>query len=140
MKMVIEDTEPEPEPVQSKPVKKKRVMTEEHKKKLALAREKALATRRKNAQLKKEEKQLKKQIKENELNELREKVKPKKKQVVFQEPVLEGENTLPKYPPNNIYSKKDINYYTADKKITYLFFFIYFINIITEWIRFIDIL
>ncbi len=41
----------QPEP--TKPPKKKRVLTEEHKQKLAQAREKALATRRANAQEKK---------------------------------------------------------------------------------------
>ena len=56
---------------EEKPVKKKRVLSEEHKQKLAEARQKALETRRKNAALKKEEKQLQKQIKQNKMNDLR---------------------------------------------------------------------
>ena len=51
--------------------KKKRVLSEEHKQKLAVARQKALETRRKNAALKKEEKELQKQIKHNKMNDLR---------------------------------------------------------------------
>jgi hypothetical protein len=61
MKVVNED----------KPVKKKRVLSEEHKQKLAVARQKALETRRKNAALKKEEKELQKKIKQNKMNDLR---------------------------------------------------------------------
>ena len=51
--------------------KKKRVLSEEHKQKLAVARQKALETRRKNAALKKEEKELQKRIKHNKMNDLR---------------------------------------------------------------------
>tara|TARA_R110000822_G_scaffold11740_2_gene42716 strand:+ start:116 stop:754 length:639 start_codon:yes stop_codon:yes gene_type:complete len=51
--------------------KKKRVLTEEHKAKLAVAREKALATRRANAAIKKETKDLEKKVKTNKLNKLR---------------------------------------------------------------------
>jgi hypothetical protein len=54
-----EEQEPVVKPV-AKPKKKRKPMTEEHKKKLALAREKALATRRKNAELKRQAKQDKK--------------------------------------------------------------------------------
>lgn len=118
MKMVIEETEepeePEPEPLPTpkpKPVKKKRVMSDEHKQKLALARDKALITRRNNALLKKEKKDLEKQLKENELNDLREKVRPKKKVVIHEpEPEHKNTDTEKKYPPNNVYSysQKDI--------------------------------
>ena len=52
--------------------KKKRVLSEEHKAKLAVAREKALATRRANAAIKKETKDLEKKVKTNKLNKLRE--------------------------------------------------------------------
>ena len=52
--------------------KKKRVLSEEHKQKLALAREKALETRRANAAIKKETKDLEKKVKTNKLNKLRE--------------------------------------------------------------------
>jgi hypothetical protein len=51
--------------------KKKRVLTDEHKAKLAVAREKALATRRANAAIKKETKDLEKKVKTNKLNKLR---------------------------------------------------------------------
>ncbi len=51
--------------------KKKMVLSEEHKQKLAVARQKALETRRKNAALKKEEKELQKRIKQNKMNDLR---------------------------------------------------------------------
>ena len=121
IKMVIEEPEqePEPEPLPTpKPVKKKRVMSDEHKQKLALAREKALVTRRNNAKIKKEKKDLEKQLKENELNDLREKVKPKQKKV---EPEQEHLNTdtEPKYPPNNIYSKKDIEEISTNAIMNY---------------------
>tara|TARA_R110000822_G_scaffold37161_12_gene104166 strand:- start:166 stop:807 length:642 start_codon:yes stop_codon:yes gene_type:complete len=55
-----------------KPIKPKRVLSEEHKAKLALAREKALETRRANAAIKKETKDLEKKVKTNKLNKLRE--------------------------------------------------------------------
>ena len=118
MKMVIEE-EPEPEPLPTpKPVKKKRVMSDEHKQKLALAREKALVTRRNNAKIKKEKKDLEKQLKENELNDLREKVKPKQKKVIEEQEHL-NTDTEPKYPPNNIYSKKDIEEISTNAIMNY---------------------
>tara|TARA_R110000796_G_scaffold142248_2_gene258781 strand:+ start:6784 stop:7407 length:624 start_codon:yes stop_codon:yes gene_type:complete len=55
----------------AKPIKPKRVLSEEHKAKLALAREKALETRRANAAIKKETKELEKKVKTNKLNKLR---------------------------------------------------------------------
>lgn len=58
--------------------KKKRVLSEEHKAKLSLAREKALVTRRANAALKKETKDLEKKVKTNKLNKLREEAEPTK--------------------------------------------------------------
>lgn len=66
--------------------KKKRVLSEEHKQKLALAREKALATRRANAALKKEEKELQKTIKNNKLKSLREQANVKE---VIEQPVAQ---------------------------------------------------
>ena len=51
--------------------KKKRILSEEHKEKLKVAREKALATRRANAAIKKETKELEKKVKTNKLNKLR---------------------------------------------------------------------
>lgn len=57
--------------VHEKPIKPKRVLSEEHKEKLKLAREKALATRQANAAIKKETKELEKKVKTNKLNKLR---------------------------------------------------------------------
>jgi hypothetical protein len=89
MKVVKEEPIVKPEPVQEvvqevvhekpKPEKKprkKRVMTEAQKEKLAQARIKALEVRRANAKKKQEIKDLKKQKQDEELNELRKNVKP----------------------------------------------------------------
>ena len=74
-------------PIKEEPVKKtrkKRVMTELQKEKLAQARVKALETRRKNSALKKEKKELEKLKKQQEMDELRSSVgKPVKKKVNF---------------------------------------------------------
>lgn len=67
--------------------KKKRVLTEEHKAKLAVAREKALATRRANAAIKKETKDLEKKVKTNKLNKLRKEA---------DEPIDDVEQEVPK--------------------------------------------
>jgi len=61
--------EPKPEPV--KKTRKKRVMTEEQKEKLAEARKKALVVRRANAKKKQEIKNLKKMKQDKELDDLR---------------------------------------------------------------------
>ena len=74
--------------------KKKRVLSEEHKQKLALAREKALATRRANAALKKEEKELQKTIKNNKLNSLREQANVKE---VIEQPVAQPQPVAQQY-------------------------------------------
>lgn len=82
---IFDSGEKPKEEVAKPPVKKerkKRVMSEEHKQKLAQARVKALEVRRENARKKKEIKDLKKQQKDNELDELRASVKPKAKKVV----------------------------------------------------------
>jgi len=93
IKAVIEDKEPEPEPSpkpvikqedifqdkkpiikpikEDKPVKKKRVMSEEQKERLRLGREKALANRRAKAQEKKEVKELQTKKKQKEIQELK---------------------------------------------------------------------
>ena len=58
-------------PNTSKPPKKKRKpMTEEHKQKLALARDKALATRRRNAEEKRQMKDLEKKAKQKKMKDL----------------------------------------------------------------------
>tara|TARA_R100001594_G_scaffold145525_1_gene195819 strand:+ start:1453 stop:2166 length:714 start_codon:yes stop_codon:yes gene_type:complete len=87
MKVVKEEPQPEPEPVQEviheviekpkeKKPRKKRVLTEAQKQKLAEARVKALEVRRANARKKQEIKDLKKQKQDQELNKLRNDVKP----------------------------------------------------------------
>ena len=91
MKVVKED----------KPQKKKRVLSEEHKQKLAVARQKALETRRKNAALKKEEKELQKRIKQNKMNELR---KQANVSIVEEEPLnishVNANGTTAEKPPS----------------------------------------
>jgi len=78
--------------------KKKRVLTEEHKAKLAVAREKALATRRANAAIKKETKDLEKKVKTNKLNKLR-----KEADEPIEQPIDNVEQEVPK-PINPIQS------------------------------------
>ena len=87
---------PKETPATQKKQRKKRVMTEAQKEKLAQARVKALETRRKNSALKKEKKELEKIKKQQELEELRASVKkPKEKKVEFQ-PKMDQE-TIDKY-------------------------------------------
>jgi hypothetical protein len=123
MKVVKEaepEPEPEPEPVQEvipevveKPVKKarkKRVLTEAQKEKLAQARVKALEVRRANARKKQEIKDLKKQKQDQELNELRSHVKPiqKKQEPKKQENIkMEIEEVKPHYSPINANGTKE---------------------------------
>jgi len=107
-----DEPEPEPEPIlpeshdvggldkpeetpQKKP-RKKRVMTEEQKAKLAIARKKALAVRQEKARKKREIKELKSMQLDNELDELKKTIKPKSKPVRV-EPV--EETALPEEPP-----------------------------------------
>ena len=73
---VIQEVIEEPKPV--KKPRKKRVLTEAQKQKLAEARVKALEVRRANARKKQEIKDLKKQKQDQELNKLRNDVKPVK--------------------------------------------------------------
>ncbi len=70
-----------------KPVKKKRVMSEEHKAKLALARQKAMITRKANAAKRKEEKELEKEEKQLSTTMRRKRVE-KMKQIVSDKPVV----------------------------------------------------
>jgi len=87
---------PKVTPATEKKQRKKRVMTEAQKEKLAQARVKALETRRRNSALKKEKKELEKVKKQQELEELRASVKkPKEKKVEFQ-PKMDQE-TIDKY-------------------------------------------
>ena len=71
---IFQGKEPTVKPVKEKPVKKKRVMTQEQLDRLAKGREKALAKRRAAAAEKKELKDLQKKKKQNELNALRREV------------------------------------------------------------------
>ena len=71
---IFQGKEPVVKPVKEKPVKKKRVMTQEQLDRLAKGREKALAKRRAAAAEKKELKDLQKKKKDNELNALRREV------------------------------------------------------------------
>ena len=86
----------QPDPV--KPPKKKRVLSEEHKQKLALAREKALATRKRNAEEKKRVKELEKKAKQKKTKELEDYVEDKPPPVVakVQEKIIEREPTITK--------------------------------------------
>jgi len=67
----VEEPAPEPKPQPEKKTRKKRVMTEEQKQKLAEARKKALVVRRANAKKKQEIKDLKKMKQDQELDNLR---------------------------------------------------------------------
>ena len=82
--------------------KKKRVLSEEHKQKLALAREKALATRRANAALKKEEKELQKTIKNNKLNSLREQANGTVKSEPPPQPLAQPQPLAPQAQPQPV--------------------------------------
>jgi len=93
VKVVIEDKVEEEIPTivavkpDVKPAKKKRVMSEEHKAKLALAREKAMITRKANAAKRKEEKELEKEEKQLSATMRRDRV-AKMKQIVNHKPAV----------------------------------------------------
>jgi hypothetical protein len=93
VKVVIEDKVEEEIPSivavkpDVKPAKKKRVMSEEHKAKLALARQKAMITRKANAAKRKEEKELEKEEKQLSATMRRKRVE-KMKQIVSDKPVV----------------------------------------------------
>jgi hypothetical protein len=109
---------------EEKPVKKKRVLSEEHKQKLAIARQKALETRRKNAALKKEEKQLQKQIKQNKMNDLRKQANVpivEEKHVEVSEPIdiPKPEPVKPMQSLQNNLSKEDLTEITLNAIMGY---------------------
>jgi hypothetical protein len=93
VKVVIEDKVEEEIPSivavkpDVKPAKKKRVMSEEHKAKLAVARQKAMITRKANAAKRKEEKELEKEEKQLSTTMRRKRVE-KMKQIVSDKPVV----------------------------------------------------
>ena len=72
---------------QQKQTKKKRQLSEEHKAKLALAREKALVTRRKNAEEKKKMKQIEKQTKELRKKKAQKDLEQLEDEVIHDKPV-----------------------------------------------------
>ncbi len=85
--------------------KKKRVLSEEHKAKLAAARVKALETRRKNAALKKEEKELQKTIKHNKINKLRKEAEVEVREETAPIPI---QQSVAETKPSTNYSKEDL--------------------------------
>ncbi len=105
IKEVIDKPE---KPEKPKKEKKKRVMTEEHKQKLALAREKALATRRANAARKKEIKQLQKEEEEQKYNQLKSRVRKEPAEV---KPIKEEikKETIKVEKEVQGYSKKELD-------------------------------
>tara|TARA_R110001599_G_scaffold33496_2_gene108307 strand:- start:83 stop:784 length:702 start_codon:yes stop_codon:yes gene_type:complete len=118
IKEVIEEKTPPTPPPSPKKVKevktrKKRVMTEEHKAKLALAREKALAKRRENAARKKEIKQLHKEEEEQKFQQLKHRVRPnktaKEEEVMESSGVIEEEVKKELKKTNKNYTQEDLD-------------------------------
>ncbi len=111
----IEEPPPKPQPI--KPIKKKRVMSEAHKKKLAEARQKGYEVRMRNTQLRKEQKEREKKQREEE-KEMKEKIKVKKlnklKQELYEdepeEPVVKKEEpTLTRTVSHQGYTQEQLN-------------------------------
>ncbi len=96
----------------TKPPKKKRGLTEEHKAKLALARVKAMETRKRNIAEKKELKELEKRAKEKKKRELKRYVEDETEQQEVKEkvPVVEKviEKVVEKRPKSPTITKKDL--------------------------------
>lgn len=117
IKEVVEDETPPPSPkvkqVKEVKTRKKRVMTEEHKAKLALAREKALAKRRENSARKKEIKQLHKEEEEQKYQQLKQRVRPnktaKEEKVIESSGVIEEEVKKELKKTNKNYTQEDID-------------------------------
>ena len=114
IKEVVEDETPKTPPPSPKAkqvkTRKKRVMTEEHKAKLALAREKALAKRRENAARKKEIKQLHKEEEELKYQQLKQRVrKPKQEKVIESSGVIEEEVKKELKKTNKNYTQEDLD-------------------------------
>jgi len=113
IKEVVEDETPPPSPkvkqVKEVKTRKKRVMTEEHKAKLALAREKALAKRRENSARKKEIKQLHKEEEEQKYQQLKQRVRPKQEKVIESSGVIEEEVKKELKKTNKNYTQEDID-------------------------------
>lgn len=108
----VEVVEPVKQPKTQVKTKKKRVLSEAHKQKLAQARVKALETRRENARIRKEKKELEKAIKDKELEALREKagIRKPKKVTVNVKPVVQEvkEEPQPVFDMKQSYTKEDI--------------------------------
>tara|TARA_R100000951_G_scaffold91602_1_gene79973 strand:- start:1574 stop:2239 length:666 start_codon:yes stop_codon:yes gene_type:complete len=100
---------PSPKAKQVK-TRKKRVMTEEHKAKLSLAREKALAKRRENAARKKEIKLLHKEEEEQKFQQLKQRVrKPKQEKIMESSGVIEEEVKKELKKTNKNYTQEDLD-------------------------------
>ena len=97
--------------------KKKRQLSEEHKAKLALAREKALATRRKNAEEKKKMKEIEKQTKELKKRKAQKDLEELEDEVVNNKPVKSSTNTT-SYPTSMI-TRKDLEEAQLDAIMKY---------------------
>ena len=87
--------------------KKRPPMSEEHKKKLQLAREKAMAVRKAKAEEKKKDKQLEKEEKELLKKQKVKRVQKLKQEVEEDEPPKQEKKIEPKYPTSTI-TKKDL--------------------------------
>lgn len=117
IKEVVEDEPPATPPPSPKAkqvkTRKKRVMTEEHKAKLALAREKALAKRRENAARKKEIKQLHKEEEEQKYQQLKQRVRTnktaKQEKVIESSGVIEEEVKKELKKTNKNYTQEDLD-------------------------------
>ncbi len=110
---VVEEVVEEPKPV--KKPRKKRVLTEAQKKKLAEARVKALEVRRANARKKQEIKDLKKQKQDQELSKLRNEVTPVKKIEKKPEPKKQENLVFETKLTNDYYSPINANGTTERK-------------------------
>ena len=96
----------------TKPPKKKRILTEEHKAKLALARVKAMETRRRNIAEKKEMKQLEKMAQEKKKAELKRYVederKPIEKVPIVEKVIEKVDKVIEERPKSPTITKKDL--------------------------------
>tara|TARA_R110000744_G_scaffold210223_1_gene329319 strand:- start:3603 stop:4262 length:660 start_codon:yes stop_codon:yes gene_type:complete len=95
----------------TKPPKKKRVLTEEHKAKLAIARVKAMETRRRNTAEKKEMKELEAKAKQKKKQELKDYVDaPKERKPIKDVPIVEKviEKVIEERPKSPTITKKDL--------------------------------
>jgi len=118
----VEEPTPRPKPQakpqakQSKKTKTGRKLSDEHRAKLALAREKALATRRKNAEEKKKMKQIEKQTKELKKRKAQKDLEQLEDEVINDKPVKS--TTTTSYPTSMI-TRKDLEEAQLDAIMKY---------------------